>query len=61
MEEVTAPANIARAMKRVVSNQGSPGIDGMTVDELPDHWRRSECSLRVQLLAGSYNRLPCDG
>ncbi|NVB85678.1 MAG: group II intron reverse transcriptase/maturase [Kofleriaceae bacterium] len=54
MEEVVAPDNIARAMKRVTANHGSPGIDRMTVDELPDHWRRHEGILREQLLAGTY-------
>jgi len=41
MEEVVAPANVARAMKRVVWNQGSPGIDGMTVNELAAHWQQA--------------------
>jgi RNA-directed DNA polymerase len=54
MEEVVAPENIARAMKRVRSNKGSPGIDGMTVDELAEHWRRNEGILRAQLLSGTY-------
>jgi RNA-directed DNA polymerase len=54
MEEVVAPDNIARAMKRVVANKGSPGIDGLTVEELPEHWRRNEKVLSEQLLAGSY-------
>lgn len=35
MEEVLATNNIARAMKRVVANKGSAGMDRMTVDELP--------------------------
>ena len=54
MEEVVAPDNIARAMKRVIANQGSPGIDGMVVDELSEHWRRHEETLRAHLLAGTY-------
>ena len=54
MEEVVEPANIARAMKRVLANKGSPGIDRMTVDELPKHWRRSGGLLREQLLSGTY-------
>lgn len=58
MEEVVAPENIARAMERVRSNQGSPGIDGMTVDELPEHWRRTEGILREQLLSGAYQSKP---
>lgn len=58
MEEVVADANVAQAMKRVRSNQGSPGIDGMTVDELPAHWSRNERFLREQLLSGAYQPQP---
>lgn len=58
MEEVVAPDNIARAMKRVLANKGSPGIDRMTVDQLPEHWRRNEGILREQLLAGTYKATP---
>jgi RNA-directed DNA polymerase len=54
MEEVVNPENIARAMKRVITNAGSPGIDGMTVDKLAEHWRRNETTLREHLLAGTY-------
>lgn len=54
MEEVVAPENVARAMKRVRANKGSPGIDGMTVDELAEHWHRNEGILREQLLSGTY-------
>ena len=39
MEEMVAPANIARAMQWVLANKGSPGIGSMSVDELPEHWR----------------------
>jgi RNA-directed DNA polymerase len=38
MEEVCDRENRRKALKRVRANQGSPGIDGMTVDELPDTW-----------------------
>jgi RNA-directed DNA polymerase len=58
MEEVVTPDNIARAMKRVLANKGSPGIDRMTVDQLPEHWRRNEALLREQLLAGTYAPTP---
>ena len=54
LEEALAPTNVQRALKRVRKNKGSPGIDGMTVDELPrwlsEHWS----STREHLLAGPY-------
>jgi RNA-directed DNA polymerase len=58
MEEVCERANLKQALRRVQSNGGSPGIDGMTVDELPgylkEHWPR----LRTRLLEGSYKPQP---
>jgi RNA-directed DNA polymerase len=37
MEGVVEQHNAEEALKRVRKNKGSPGIDGMTVDELPAH------------------------
>ena len=58
MEEVVQPSNLKAALKRVRQNKGSPGIDGMTVKELPTwlmgNWQR----LREELLAGSYQPSP---
>ena len=58
MEEVCERENCLQAFKRVKSNKGSPGIDGMTVDELSayllEHWP----SIREQLLAGTYKPQP---
>jgi group II intron reverse transcriptase/maturase len=54
MEEVVSRPNLQAALKRVRKNKGSAGIDGMTVDELSDHLRRSWPQLREQLLAGRY-------
>ena len=36
LERVLERSNMQRALKRVKGNKGSPGIDGMTVGELPD-------------------------
>ena len=36
MEEVCERENCKQALKRVKANKGSPGVDGMTVEELPD-------------------------
>ena len=50
--------NLLRALKQVRRNKGAVGIDGMTVDELPDflkqHWPR----IREQLKEGSYRPKP---
>ncbi len=37
MEAVCERENCLRAYKRVKSNKGSPGIDGMTVEQLPGY------------------------
>jgi RNA-directed DNA polymerase len=58
MEEVVESRNVEEALKRVRRNKGSPGIDGMTVDELGRHLARQWASLREQLLAGTYQPSP---
>ncbi len=58
MEAVVERRNLQAALKRVKQNKGSPGIDGMTVDQLPDHLRVHWPSLREQLLAGTYQPQP---
>ncbi len=37
MEDVVDETNLLEALKRVIRNKGSPGIDGMTVNELPTY------------------------
>lgn len=58
MEEAVGGANVKMALKQVRKNKGSPGVDGMTVDELPhyvvEHWEE----LLAQLLAGTYQPKP---
>ena len=54
MELVCERENLRTALKRVRKNKGSPGIDGMTVDELPDHLRAHWSELREQMLTGAY-------
>lgn len=58
MEVALARHNLQAALKRVKQNKGSPGIDGMTVEDLPDHLRVHWPSLREQLLAGTYQPQP---
>ncbi|HEX6612128.1 MAG TPA: group II intron reverse transcriptase/maturase [Hyphomicrobiaceae bacterium] len=54
MERVLSRPNLQAALKRVRQNKGSPGIDEMTVEELPDYLREHWPALREQLLAGCY-------
>lgn len=58
MERVIEYANVLAALKRVRQNKGSPGVDGMSVDDLApylaEHWK----TIREQLLAGHYQPQP---
>jgi RNA-directed DNA polymerase len=54
MEDVVASDNLQRACKKVQSNEGIPGVDGMTTDALPAWLARNEGTLREQLLSGRY-------
>jgi len=58
MERVLARPNLLAALKRVRKNKGSPGIDGMTVDELPDWLREHWVRIREELLGGTYQPQP---
>ncbi len=54
LDRVLERANLQSALKQVRQNQGAPGIDGMTVDELPNYLRGHWQEIRAQLVAGSY-------
>ena len=58
MEEVLRRETLTTALKRVQANQGAPGIDGMTVDELPAYLRKAWPSIREQLLNATYEPAP---
>lgn len=54
MERVATHANLQAAMKRVMENKGSAGVDGMPTTSLPV-WYSERCEwLREQLLSGSF-------
>ncbi len=46
--------NLLRALKQVRRNKGAPGIDGMTVDELPKFLSKHWLQIRQHLIDGSY-------
>ena len=54
MEEVCERGNCKQALKRVKANKGSPGVDGMTVDDLPGYLKQHWPAIREQLLSGTY-------
>ena len=58
MEEVCGRENCQRALGRVKANQGSPGIDGMKVWELPGYRKQHWPAIREQLLSGTYQPQP---
>ena len=45
-------------MGRVKGNGGSPGTDGMTVDDLPGYLKQQWLEIREQLLSGTYQPQP---
>lgn len=58
MEKILARQNMIKAYKRVLSNKGSCGVDGMSTDELRDflidHW----LTIKQKLLEGNYHPSP---
>ena len=58
MEKICNRANLNRAYKRVKTNKGAPGVDGLTVDELGSYIRDHKEKLIESLLNGSYEPQP---
>jgi len=58
MEEVCDRENLERAWKRVKRNKGSPGVDGMTIDDAKAFLRQHWPNIRSQLLNGNYRPQP---
>jgi RNA-directed DNA polymerase len=58
MEAVCERENLKKALRRVKANKGSPGVDGMTVEQLPDYLRAHWPQHRDELLRGTYRPSP---
>src|SRR4029450_7058899 len=54
MEEVVERGNMRAALQQVRANQGSPGTDGMRVDQLPEFLKTHWLVIKEQLLQGTY-------
>ena len=53
MEEVCERENLQVAWQQVRSNQGSPGVDGRTIDATRDYLREHWPTIRERLLNGT--------
>jgi RNA-directed DNA polymerase len=58
MEEVSEQGNLKQALKQVKANRGSPGVDGMKVDELAGYLKEHWPAIREHLLSGTYKPQP---
>jgi RNA-directed DNA polymerase len=58
MEEVCEWENCKQALKRVKANKGGPGVDGMTVERLPEYLKQHELEIGEQLRSGTYRPQP---
>jgi RNA-directed DNA polymerase len=58
MQEVLDPENLKAALAKVKANKGSPGVDGMTVSQLPGYLKTHLPGIKQQLLEGTYQPMP---
>src|SRR5579862_4826733 len=58
MAEVCERENCKQALKRVKANKGTPGVDGMTVQQLPEYLKQHWPAIQEQLLSGTYKPQP---
>jgi RNA-directed DNA polymerase len=58
MEEVCERENLKEALRRVKANQGSAGVDRMTIGGIADYLKQHWPAIREQLLSGTYEPQP---
>src|SRR6516225_7995110 len=58
MEEVCELENCKQALQRIKANKGNPGIDGMTVEQLPEYLKQHGLEIGEQLRNGTYQPKP---
>lgn len=54
VEYIVSNASITEAWKKVRSNKGAPGVDGINIDDFPEKIRPQWMEIRKQILEGSY-------
>ena len=58
MEMICERENMLKALKRVESNKGAPGVDGMKTTQLRGYMRRHWEKIKADLLAGTHKPFP---
>lgn len=58
MDAVLSSANLHRAWRRVKSNRGAPGIDGLCIEDFPAYAREQWPAIRQSLSDGRYTPQP---
>ena len=58
LERILSRENLLLAMKRVITNKGSHGVDGMTVYELKQFLKINWLQIREDILKGEYRPMP---
>lgn len=58
VEEICSDDNLRMAYKRVISNKGAPGIDGMTVEHFPEFIKQHKCKIVEVLKTDKYKPRP---
>ena len=58
MDWILDDENIKEAIKKVVSNKGAPGVDGMTVEAARLYFREHEEEIKSLMRSGEYKVEP---
>lgn len=61
MDLILSSENMQKAWKQVKSNKGSPGIDGITIENFPDYLRKRWDKVKQALQEGYYSLLRFSG
>jgi RNA-directed DNA polymerase len=61
IEKILQPKNLYKAYRKVVSNKGSSGVDGMSVNELKSHRDQNGIKLMTSILNRKYVPQPIKG
>jgi RNA-directed DNA polymerase len=58
IESVVSDSNMKRALKAVIRNKGSPGIDGVTTEEIERVMQKQWLQIKENILEGKYRPSP---